>query len=63
MDVSGAHTSGIERDNFLFNPGDVPLVFEDEFRFEFPVPVSWHGNLKLAVLTLKVHRGMAITLI
>lgn len=52
MDVSGAHTSGIERDDFLFNPGDVPLVFWDELRLEFPVPVPGHVNLKLAVLAL-----------
>ena len=30
MDVPGAHPPAVERDDFFFDSGDVPLVFGDE---------------------------------
>ncbi len=39
MDITGAHAMGVQGEHFSPNPGDVPLVFGDEFRFEFPIVI------------------------
>ena len=63
MDVPGAHPPAVERDNFFFDSGDVPLVFGDELRLEFTVPVPGHIDPEPAVLALEVLWGVAIALI
>ena len=53
----------LKRDNLLLNPENIPLVFGDELRFEFPIPVPGHIDLELAVLALEILGGVAIALI
>ena len=47
MDIPGAEASGIKGDHLILNAGDIPLVFGDELRLEFPVAVSGDVNLEL----------------
>ena len=51
-DVSLAHSTGIQSQNFLFHPFCVPVVLPDDFRFIVPLPVTGHLDLNLAELGL-----------
>lgn len=54
MDIPGAEASGIKGDHLILNAGDIPLVFGDELRLEFPVAVSGDVNLELSILAFRV---------
>ncbi len=47
MDVPDAHPPAVERDGLLLNPGDVPLIFGDNFRLELAVPIPGDIDLEL----------------
>ena len=63
MDVPGAHPARIQGNDFFFNPGDVPLVFGDQFWLKFPIPVPGHINLELPILALEIFGGMSIAFV
>lgn len=63
MDIPRAHTASIKRDHLFLNSGNVTLVFRDNFRFEFPVPVPGNVNLELAILAFKCLGGVSISLV
>lgn len=54
---------GVQGDHFFLHPGDIPLVFWDGLRLEFPIAVPWHIDLKLAILAFKCLGGMAVPFI
>ena len=60
MDIPGAEASGIKGDHLILNAGDIPLVFGDELRLEFPVAVSGDVNLELSILAFQGFLGMAV---
>ena len=60
MDIPGAEASGIKGDHLILNAGDIPLVFGDELRLEFPVAVSGAVNLELSILVFQVFLGLAV---
>ena len=60
MYIHGAHAMGVQGEHFFLNPGDIPLVFWDELRLEFPVTIPWRINLELAILAFKCLGGMVI---
>ena len=63
MDVSCAHAPCVEGYHFFLYPGNIPLVFWDQFWLKFPFPVPWDIDLELTILTLQCFRGMSISLI
>lgn len=50
MNVTCAHTTGIQRDYLFFNPGNISLIFRNQLQFKLPITVSWYINLKFTVL-------------
>ena len=45
MNIPCTHSAGIERDYFLLNPGNIPLIFRDQLWFKLTIAVT--GNIDL----------------
>ena len=63
MDIPCAHAPCIEGDYLFLNAGDIPLVFGDELRLEFPFPVPWDIDLEFPVLALYCFRRVSVSFI
>lgn len=63
MLIPCAHSAGIKRDHLFLNPGNVPLIFRNQFWLKLTITVTGHINLKFPILALKCFRGMPISFI
>ena len=63
MNIPCAHSTGIERDHFLLNPGNIPLIFRDQLWFKLTIAVTGNIDLEFPVLAFECFGRVAIPLI
>ena len=63
MNIPCAHSTGIERDYFLLNPGNIPLIFRDQLWFKLTIAVTGNIDLEFPVLAFECFGRVAIPLI
>ena len=63
MNIPCTHSAGIERDYFLLNPGNIPLIFRDQLWFKLTIAVTGNIDLEFPVLAFECFGRVAIPLI
>ena len=52
MDVSGAHSPGIEGYDFILDTGNIPFILWDKSWLKLTIAVPWNIQLELPILAL-----------